>query len=281
MTISRRHICKMLAAAPAIAWASRQNLLALPLSPCGCINIVLHGLFFMEFHGKVLLAATPDVQGHPLFFRDHGAQLQPLNGVVDLSGLLKASSPVTAFPPDSLLFSKKDIGASGDFIDRANPQKYKCLLVLPAPNRVLPLRSAPFNTFSPFPGKVADSILAHHHNSSVVPVITCLQYDRTQNGPFDTRNFYAEHDHQPTLTEVNNTLLEATTPFASFDLQMQFLPDAVNCVDTLPDELDRGDESSLEAIKNQGPCFSPPTASPDGHKLTTEVASCPQFGVIP
>jgi hypothetical protein len=268
--------------APGAAWGSPTFM----NSPCRCISILLHGLFFLEYQDNILVAAAPKTKlhEHRYFVRDHGGTPLELKGIPDMSDL-KASNPIPkdSYPAEMLRFSKGAVSIRGNLIDPTALDKHSLILKLPIPNGIAPLRLGPFTDFHPKPatGNIANSITGLHRGQPNVSVITWLQYDPDPDIGFVTRSFYAEHDHRASPTEVNNILQEIHDNInQSFDLQIENRQvNSYPCDNNLPTEITQEDETSLADLLHHQPCYTPP---PPGTVagLAVEVATCPQFGVM-
>ncbi len=290
MSISRRQLLKSLGISPFFGLQMLGlNLIETADGTPSCINILLHGFFFVEFHGNTLFAVAPKISNHNYYFKDHGKRPHHKTGVVDLS-YLKSTSPKSEFPKSILQFSSKAVvGKSGYFITDKALNECTLVLILPRPNLIRPLRLGQFTDFCPDPsGAVAQSIKNSRSNVTDVPLVTALQYDPDASVPFTTRCFYAEHpDPIVSVDDVNAAFDEATYTFDKFDLALQKTsPNPVNCNDPLPDGVDRDDESSLPELLLGKRCdqFAGPSATikaGDQLMAAVHVATCPQFGVNP
>src|SRR5258708_1247233 len=117
MIKNRRQFLKTLSLSPLLfahSGTSVTSLFGSTAGPCKCINILLHGFFFLEFQkdefGKdMLVVASPIVEGHTPFFRDHDSQqLQRSTPVIDLRTQITPGSRLD-FPDQMLSFSRGDI----------------------------------------------------------------------------------------------------------------------------------------------------------------------------
>jgi hypothetical protein len=286
MTLDRRDFLKMVGAG-SFVFLSRSSIGAPVVGtngPCHCVNIVLHGFFFMEFQGNNLLVASPPHDKHQFYYQDAGGALQKLSGLIDLTGPLQ-SGRKTKFPNTILQFSRKDIKLTRpSFIDNGQPDRYACLLRLPWPEDIVALRRGAVADLNPQSGNVASSI--KRLCALNVATVTRLKYFAKSSPPFTTRNYFAEHCHMPKACEVNAAFDSARNVFGKeFDLTIS----GVDCISLppdkpgdLPDEMSLDDERALEEV---APCPEekcPPPPCPVGKVCLTsvEVATCPTFGVI-
>lgn len=286
--MNRRQFAKACALAP-FAWKLSLSSLLAYSGACHCVNIILHGFFFMEFQRDTLVAASPVCEDHTFVFRDHGsAQFQPLAGVIDLRPALK-TGPRSKFRKGTLQFSKGDIGLdpNKDSIQwQTSPQNFACVLLLPHPEDIVPLRKGP-HRFQVQGGKVSDSI--GKLSDSNVAVITRLKYFPSSTPPgFTTRNYYAEHCFKVNACDLNQAFDAARTKIFGdkFDLKIDKIensdPLPLDGPADLPDEMDGSDEQSLYEIR---PCNEPKETKCHPSNLvgieSLQVATCPTFGVSP
>jgi len=288
MSLNRRHFLKMLGVGSILALSNPLlEAYASTAGPCSCVNILLHGFFFMEFQDDMLLVASPKHQPHQVLFRDSGGALQPLSSLIDLRDALQPGSKTT-FPSKILQFSRSDIKLNRPFIDKNNPNQYACFMQLPKPHDIVPLRLGKVADLSPNPGNVANSIkrLCDVNTATV----TRLKYFPKTSAPFKTRSFYAEHCHPPKACEVNNTFDAARAVFGKeFDLTIKGVESITLGKDKrsdLPDEIELDDENALEEIRSAAsscpPPLCPPPCPPGKVCIeSVEVATCPHFGVGP
>lgn len=307
MLRDRRYFLRMVALSPLTirgpqAFAAR--LFGSTAGPCNCINILLHGFFFMEFQkddqGKdMLVVASPQVDGHQPLYRDHDSWLlQPPDPVIDLRGALSPGSR-QSFPDRVLCFSRKDISLPRDyFVSLAN--NYSLLMKLPLPRDIVPLRLGLRADLPLSGGNVARSI-EHASNSEHVALVVRLKYDDISDPFFpSTRSYYEEHCYFPDIGDVKAALDAARTVFGKeFDLDIPDLKDAIVDLDNqsdLPDEISPDDEI---ALSEGAPCLpsgakdvkkhqsrrgnhrSKNHDSKEGDDRTVEPSTCPLFGVNP
>src|SRR6478672_7826592 len=129
MAINRRQLTKMFALSPFWSFGLMESLATATPTPCGCVSVLLHGLFFLEPQNGMLLAASPEHIGHCIRYRDHGDPLGPLrppsDSIVDLTGKLTPAAAMPPFAPELLQFK----AAANPFIDLS--KQYGLLLKLP------------------------------------------------------------------------------------------------------------------------------------------------------
>lgn len=317
MSINRRELLKMAALSPLLSVRAfrcqtligTQGAKKAPFKKAAnsSANVLLHGLFFMEFQDNDLIVAAPFYDPHRYFYRDHQNPKSLVCVNADLGDFTDGpGSPlpdVDPFPSEILHFSKSDLGLQpgSNYID-VN-KTYGCLLKLPAPKHIVALRCGDYDDFASISinGNVRSSI--DKRCGPRLALITWLYYDSPSSKMnFKTRSYYAEHCNQVLdPVEVNNTLQAATNVFPTFDLRVSDLshkqvdPDPVT---QLPSYIAQDDESDLLEISGQ-PCPCPHKTVGDGNHLdpirkpqggkkvgkistnrAVEVATCPQFGVI-
>lgn len=294
MSFNRRHFMKMLGASSLFALDSPllKAYVESTGGPCGCVNILLHGLFFMEFQNGFFFVASPMHKPHEFLFRDNGGTLQPLSAPIDLVDVLKPGN-VSDFRSDVLQFSLKDIKLAGPFIDTNNPNKYACFMRLPIPHDIVALRPGAVANLNPNPGNVTNSI--QRLCDVNVGTMIRLKYFAKSSAPFKTRSFYAEHCHPPKACEVNDAFDSARAAFGKeFDLKISgvdYITLGYDKRSDLPDEIDIDDEKALEEINSCPPPSCPPPCPPTSCPppcppgkvciTSVEVATCPNFGVRP
>jgi hypothetical protein len=257
MVMNRRAVLKTLAAVPAVS--------LLPgLSGCdggSYVNLLLHGLFMMEFNDNKLIIATPKVDGHIFKMRKHGqarAEAKDLPEFITMLGVVKEGSQ-DKFKPENLTFPVSDL--KRDYaIDYQNPSKHRCTMVLPLPYDILGLRAGKKDDFKPQAGDIGSHIKST--SSTRLATITCLRYKPASGvAPF-TINYYAEHPNPPTKDSVNAALKAVKTVCgAQFTLQMDDLAPVAPYDNPLPEGVDRDDENPFQ------------------QEHAVDVASCPQFGI--
>lgn len=303
MSIDRRQLCKMFALSPFLGLGGPGLLEGLAMAgpaPCDCVSVLLHGLFFLEFQNGMLIAASPEYTGHCVRYRDHGDPLGPLptppTPIVDLNGKLTAAASPPPFAPELLQFKASDITKRTPFIDLA--KKYAFLLKLPYPQRIFALRSGSASDFHPDPTKNVTGALKKSLGAKV-GIIAWLQYAQSPRAGFITRSYFAEHGSLSVpYQEVNRAFGAARKVFPEFDLQLANGANATIARDQqnqLPPEISPDDERALgEMTTNNCTALNASAASiaaqhapkksgnADQRKaVSVEVATCPQFGILP
>ena len=285
--MNRRHFVKTLAIAP-LLFTKPASAISM-FGSCSCVNILLHGFFFLEFQKDendkdMLVVATPPYPYHEFGCRDHGRwRLQnPSMCDSDLRTKLAPGSKLK-FPTKMLSFSKTDLQIGHPFIDVT--KAYPILLKLPPPLDIVPLRLGKRSDVHLLDGKAKRSIDSYC-DPTFLGLVLRLKYDSAS--PTDplfpkTRNFYAEHCNLPDINEMKNILNAARASFGNeFDLDMADIPPAVVPSDKqndLPDEISPDDES---AIMEGDPCFAANFHSlkrQEEDERSVEPATCPIFGV--
>lgn len=302
MEINRRRLLKALALAPFASFGSPEasSMVWGSHGSCNCINVLLHGFWFMEIQDNMLVAASPALaNGHHFRFRDKGMPLQDFSGTIDLRGPLRdGAGHRKSFPDRILQFSWSDINPDPNrrqyFIDLNTAPACACILLLPLPKEIFSLRAGLRSNFPARDGNVWSSI-KNKSNSEHVALITRLKYGHISNSPFSSpvRSFFAQHCHKPTVCEVNEVLKAAQSCFAQeFDLclkptlEIHVEPDRY---EDLPDEIDPADEAALSEINDcpeqdhhitaANPCAEGQPS--DCFVKAVEVANCPIFVVAP
>jgi hypothetical protein len=297
---TRRSLLKLLALAPAVfSTRSYCEIFGGTTGPCKCINILLHGFFFLEFQKDeqgqdMLVAVSPTYSGHCFYFRDHGKwQPQQVQPMYDLRSSLTRGSHLT-FPEEMLQFSRGNISAGSQyFIDLT--KSYALVLKLPPPRNIVALRKGLRSDLKFDPGNVATSI-ANLAKSANVGLVMRLKYDSTTDPLFPvTRNFYAEHCYPPDLTEMKNVMDAARAVFGKqFDLNITSIPNVIVQQDgqsDLPAEISPDDET---ALMEGEPCYSMAstvmashhevsaiTQDAPGDGRSVQPATCPILGIMP
>jgi len=273
-------------------------------SPCNCVSILLHGLFFLEFQNNMLVVVSPDHNGHCYRYRDHGDPLGPLpspNPVIDLNGKLGGGSTAPSYPPEMLQYKAADVTARKPYIDLT--KNYGLVLKLPYPQHIYTLRAGSGGDFHP-------DTTTNIYNSmktylgAKIGIITWLQYGPSPNPGFATRTFYAEHGSLSVPYQaVNRAFGAARNVFPDFDLLLNGNANSIvgrDQANQLPSEIDPDDEralgemtsnncSTIAPAKNviagqkasKGKKSTPQTKNGGGVSMqAVEVATCPQFGII-
>jgi hypothetical protein len=304
--MNRRQLMKLLAASPFFIPGSRNlfNNAALAFaSPCNCVNILLHGLFFLEFQNNILVVVSPDHNGHCYRFRDHGGPLGPLPSpqpVIDLTTQLDGGNTIPPYPAEMLQYKAADVTARKPYIALA--KHYGLVLKLPYPQHIYTLRTGNGGDFHPDPSTNIYKAMKPSLGARI-GTITWLQYGPRLNPGFVTRTFYAEHGSlNVPYTAVNLAFGAAQNVFSDFDLLLTADANSIVGRDDpsqLPTEIHPDDERALAEMTRNNCLVAAlsKNATPDqrvskGKKSTArsqgggvlqaavEVATCPQFGII-
>ncbi|MBZ5508549.1 MAG: hypothetical protein LAO78_24080 [Acidobacteriia bacterium] len=253
------------------------------------VNILLHGLFFMEFANNLLVVTAPDIGMHKYcmvnngFLTEFPQKVKPIDidlGPSSLSGLQKGAVNKFTDYPAIPQFSKKDAKV-GDL-----KTNYRLQILLPQPEEIIPLRRAELSDFQKVApnGNIAKRVFdscSQGGKNSKFSLLTCLRYTKQPafgSPPTVTIGFYAEHKDFPKISEMNATYTQAQAIWqtgANFDLQLQeiFPPSPKVCPEVHPGYgIVPDDENSLAELLLEVPCSS---------KKGTDVANCVQFGVNP
>jgi hypothetical protein len=253
------------------------------------VNILLHGLFFLEFSNNLLTVTAPDISMHKYcmvsngFLTEFPQQLKPIDidlSPTSLSGLQQGMINKFTDHPAIPQFSKQDTKV-GDL-----QSNYRLKIILPQPEDLIPLRLAELSDFQKVAqnGNIAKSVYdscSQGATNTKFSLLTSLRYLKKPafgSPPTVTIGFYAEHMDIPTIPEMNTTYVEAQAIWqnkANFDIQLQaiFPPSPSVCPEVhpgygiLPD-----DENSLAELLNADPCSA---------TKGTDVANCVHYGINP
>lgn len=238
------------------------------------VNVLLHGLFFMEFQTTNLVITSPNVDMHLYRSIINGL---PADLPHDMDWV--SQNPLRTGLDNSFSNHRQIPQFSKDRVGRLiGPYRFR--LVLPAPDEIIPLRLGKLADFYPVAKSAVGADIKNYCSQSGntdLAVVTCLQYERNAAGSGITTNysFYAEH-LDPTMDDVNNAYLQAQQLFENpgrFDLQLDtsHAPKCVLPVADPSDDITEQDEYSLLELKVGGPC----------PKEAASVANCIQFGLVP
>jgi hypothetical protein len=159
------------------------------------VNILLHGLFFMDFQTDSLVVSTPDVMGHMVMVGCKGL-ISDLTHDVDWSDpqgpLVPGTATSFAGIPQIPQFSKNVVG------HLTGPYKARIALPFPDKSNIIPLRLGRLSDFkyrNVGSGGIGDQIIAHcgANGNKDLALITCLRYERNAppTGQTLTYSFYA------------------------------------------------------------------------------------------
>jgi hypothetical protein len=253
-------------------------------------NILLHGLFFLQYQSNNLVVMTPNHPMHQFLMRPQGMTgnannpFPSLQSDIDLTTLIGSSSPVPLpFPASMPQFSIADTGV-GNLI--STPSKnYRCRIVLPWPLDIMSLRSSgslgdyhPLSTSS-----VGQSILSN--SGPALGIVTLLHY-QSAGSPF-TVSYFAEHLMPTSTREVNPALKASKALFQNpenFDLQLSECDWCGNCTTPTicPDKDVPPTASAYGVLRDDEHSVGEIYRSTDCSLLEgTDVANCVQFGIRP
>jgi hypothetical protein len=248
-------------------------------------NILLHGLFVLQYQGHKLIAMTPPTTHHQFLLRPQGlpcpGPFPALPDEMDFTSL-HGSDMQKPFPPGMLQFSKTATGV-GDLVSRPGPPKnYKCRIIFNLPLDIMVLRTGgSLSDYHMDPNSaVGKDITAN--SSSGLGLITLLHYE-TSGSPF-TISIFAEHRTPPHPASMMNPVLAAAANMfsnpANFDLQLAdcptcdpptICPDNPMPAQALQYGVQQDDERSFGEVYDCLDC-----AQPAG----TDVANCVQYGLL-
>jgi len=241
------------------------------------VNILLHGLFFMDFQTDGLVISTPDVMGHMIKTGCKGLisdLTHDVDWVVNNRPLKPGTMRSFSGRPQIFQFAKSTVGYL------TGP--YKARIALPFPAEIIPLRLGQLSDFkykNAGSGGIGDQIYQNCNaagKNKDIALITCLRYERNvlqPNGKTITYSFYAEH-LMPSGQDTNDALFSSQVLFehrAAFDLQIDekaTAPD-VNPQDEPSYAITKEDEYTLLEIQANRAATRGPS-----------VMNCMQFGLI-
>jgi hypothetical protein len=249
-------------------------------------NILLHGLFVLQYQGNTLVAMTPDHHHHHFLERQQGQQgddhnpFPPLKTDYDFTSLsgIDVQRP---FPKTMPQFSKTKTGVGDLVVNPGSAKNYRSRIALSLPIEIMVLRSGgQLNDYHSDPkSNVGNDIQIN--SGPDLGLVTLLHYETS--GPSFTVNLFAEHrTPQSPASKMNPVLVAAKSLFtngSAFDLQ---LVDCIDCnVPTIcPDNpfpakaqgygVQRDDEHSFGEIYDGQDCAT---------GAGTDVANCVQFGL--
>lgn len=247
-------------------------------------NILLHGLFFLQYQDKNLIAMTPDYIDHEFLMRPQGqgTPFPPLPQDLDLTNLTGNTTTKMPFPPEMAQFDKNTTGV-GDLV-ALSPKNYRCRIVMPWPIDIVILRaSGSLNDYhSLSTSNVGQSIQSNPVKK--LGIVTLLHFETSD--PAFTTSYFAEHPMVTQARDVNPALKASQILFANgsnFDLQLSECDWCPHCQtpticpdpDPLPKKIRdygviRDDEHSLGEVYRNEDCST---------GAGTDVANCVQFGV--
>lgn len=239
MTISRRKVIGGIALSP--IWSAVSPLLAHSQALPGAtqkdicwVNILIHGLFLMEFKQNAIEITAPDILDHRYCMLSNGFLTEfpsnkPLRmnfGTTSLAGLLPGKIISFEDYPAIPQFSKTQTGV-GDLVG----QKYRLKIELPLPLEILPLRCGSLSDFSrgTESGRVRDSIISAcgKNSNDKFAMVTCFRYlkeNTNASPPVATHSFYAEHMLSPDASQTNQAYAATSQLFSNpgnFDLRIK------------------------------------------------------------
>jgi hypothetical protein len=256
------------------------------------VNILLHGLFFMEFNSSNLIVKAPRIDMHRYFIGNQGF-LTEIPSSADPFDLDLSPSSSSGLQPGSIntfanhlsipQFSKSATGV-GDLTS-----SHRFSIKLPFPADIIPLRIGSLIDFKNAvvtSGTVAKNIInsCGTGGNDDFSLLTCLRYLKEPSfgsPPVVTHSFYAEHPYFPkTPGELNMTYIQAREMWQNkdeFDLQLTmgtiFPPLSPVCPPVHPGYgISSDDENTLAELLLNSPCSA---------SRGTDVANCVQFGINP
>lgn len=257
-------------------------------------NILLHGLFVLQYQGNKLIAMTPNFNHHQFLVRqqgqqgtDHGPFPNPFPQVPqDLNFTHLAGNTVKqSFPSSMPQFSKTTTGVGDLFANPGLAKNYRCRIEFNLPIDIMILRSrGNLSDYHSDPNSIVGQDI-HSKSGPSLGLITLLHYETS--GPSFTTSIFAEHRTPPfPATMMNPALTAARAMFTNgggspgFDLQLVDCP-TCNVPTICPDNpvppkaqgfgVQQDDEHSFGEIYDKQNC-----AKPGG----TDVANCVQFGLL-
>jgi hypothetical protein len=270
------------------------------------VNILLHGLFFLRLNplNNNLEVLAPVIPEHHFVGGTRGARKEITDKFIDLTYLTgKQSDPKPEDIPGSVfqfVRTETDVKRfTGDL------SQFKSMIVLPWPIAFYSLRCDDISKTFPYirTKKVGISIElnARRKGSSMLGVVTLLQYTMAGLGSVQNIHYYNQPCKQHKIDEVNADLLEAAKCFypydpaiPAFDLQLDpgatIIPTARGgnfCKNpdlgtTAEDEmsLDEDPSPDVRAICPPGPSAGfKPTGADDEDAAGVSPANCPTIFV--
>lgn len=263
MSIRRREIIKSLVCVPTL-FATRgysANLVPFSNTVTGTVNILIHGLFFMQGNASnsqkwQLEIFAPQLTDHHVF-GGSWENVRELTQDVDLtsSGLsgknvpaMAPNSPIPADVETSIPQFSRDETKVGDLTG-----PYSRKITLPWPKTIKSLRRGDFDTYfrpqATANSTVGDNITKYckgQHRSALLGTVPCLIYDYNFPGlpgtnwsPTVNYHFYHEPCSDPTsTTHVNSALDEAAKLFQHSDKFKLILGDPLSDDPVLPGSTD-------------------------------------------
>jgi len=226
-------------------------------------NILLHGLFFLQYQGDQLIVLAPYHKKHEFKKRPQHQQppLDPLNDEEAFANLIPHNIK-QAFPPSMPQFDKNETGV-GDLVPKQKPEKnYRCQMVLPWPLDIDVIRTrGRMRDLKPMlTSRVGDNILKY--SGPGLGLVTVLHYETPDPG--FTISCFAEHMKPANTNEVNDALKDAGKLFANeskFDLRLREVNRPIICPDPdpLPPKITRyqiirDDEHSVGEVYDSKDC---------------------------
>lgn len=244
MTISRRTVLKSTVLGPAFSLVNSvfeypQGTSSSTFNDMCWVNILLHGLFFMEFkpqsNADTLVITAPDIKEHKHCMLHNGLFMEfPLEKPfqMDLRTQLTDLVPgkIDSFEhyPAIPQFSKTQAKV-GELVG----QNYRLRIVLPLPQEIVPLRCGSLMDFGgAAEGQVKESIMSEcgKGGNNQFALVTCLRYLKSHanaSPPGSTHSFYAEHMQVPDPQQTNQAYKTAGQLFShpeNFDLRLRVTP---------------------------------------------------------
>ena len=250
-------------------------------------NILLHGLFFLQYQGNKLVAMTPDHHHHHFLKRPQGLlgddrhPFPNLNQDESFINLIGSTTNKFPFPPEMLKFDNNATGV-GDLVIKAGPKKnYRSRVELPWPLDIIVMLRYPaqLSDFHSNPNSQV-GISIYNNSGPSIGLVTLLHYET--NAPSFTISLFAEHRNPVTYDKMNPVYIAAQDLFSNgtaFDLQLVSCGCNVPTVcpdDVLPAKAAgwsvlRDDEHSFGEIYDGIDCAA---------GAGTDIANCVQFGLL-
>jgi hypothetical protein len=250
------------------------------------VNVLLHGLYFMEFNSNNLIAKAPAIGMHCYASGASGCIIEipkeykpyQIDLTTEIAGLVPGKKNDFSEFPQIPQFSKSGPNGVGDLTEAQ-----QVALILPYPADIIPLRCAHIDDFKAIAqdGEIKNRIVdaCTNNNNDRLSLVTCLRYlKQRENGspPAATYSFYAEHRMIPTIGQMNCTYCEAKALFNNgdnFDLQLH-LPSTTKEPVAIPPDPHPGYGISADDELSLAEFMGPVNSTEAIH-----VANCVQFAV--
>jgi hypothetical protein len=218
------------------------------------VNILLHGLFFMEFIGNVMVVTSPVVAGHEIKAGCGFLVDLPGGTNIDLTESDLCPGSTRCFPKSMLVIPRMSVGN----ITGA----YALRITLPLPQEIVTLRHVKHKEMQGTCSGKTCTIFCNACEDRF-GLLTCLRYLSKRNNPLNPLNFafHAEHPEEPSVAHANHAYKAARGLFkgpGGFDLCFTKLGTTVGFDDGRPYGITLDDQRSLFE-RTPRPLYGAPT----------------------